>query len=47
MDKVIYCEDCEYRVYCHVCDKLCIERFFEIHLKSKTHINNMISNKTN
>ena len=26
--EVIYCEgDCEYRVYCDVCDKLCIERF--------------------
>ena len=23
----IYCEDGEYRVYCHICDQLCIERF--------------------
>ena len=38
---VIYCEDGEYRVYCDVCDSLCIERFFENHLKSKTHINNI------
>ena len=39
---VIYCpEDDEYRVYCTVCDKLCIERFYKIHLKSQTHINNI------
>ena len=24
---IIYCEDGEYRIYCSVCDKLCIERF--------------------
>ena len=41
MDKAIYCEDDEYRVYCHVCDKLCIERFYENHLKSQSHINNI------
>ena len=38
---VIYCEDGEYRVYCDVCDNLCIERFYKNHLKSKTHINNI------
>ena len=26
---------------CEVCDKLCIERFFKNHLKSKTHNNNI------
>ena len=31
----------EYRVYCDVCDNLCIERFYKNHLKSKTHINNI------
>ena len=37
----IYCEyDGEYRVYCSVCDALCIERFYKDHLKSRTHINN-------
>ena len=37
----IYCvDDDEYRVYCKVCDKLCIERFYKNHLKSGTHINN-------
>ena len=42
--QVIYCEDGEYRVYCHICDNLCIERFFENHLKSKTHINKNCKN---
>ena len=36
---VIYCpEDDEYRVYCNVCDKLCIERYYKNHLKSQSHI---------
>ena len=35
---VIYCEDDgEYRVYCDVCDNLCIERFYKNHFKSRTH----------
>ena len=38
--QVIYCEDGEYRVYCDVCDNLCLERFYKNHLKSKTHLNN-------
>ena len=39
--EAIYCEDDgEYRVYCKVCDKLCIERFYKIPLKSGTHLNN-------
>ena len=39
---VIYCEDDgEYRVYCEVCDNLCIERFYKNHLKSASHINNI------
>ena len=38
---VIYCEDGEYRVYCDVCDNLCIQRFYKNHLKSKSHINNI------
>ena len=37
---VIYCEDGEYRVYCDVCDNLCIQRYYKNHLKSKSHINN-------
>ena len=39
--QVIYCEDGEYRVYCDVCDNLCIKRFHKNHLKSKTHSNNI------
>ena len=38
---VLYCEDGEYRVYCDVCDNICIERFYKNHLKSKTHINSI------
>ena len=39
--EVIYCpEDDECRVYCAICDKLCIERFYKNHLKSQTHTNN-------
>ena len=38
--QVIYCEDGEYRVYCSICDNLCIERFYKNHLKSRIHTNN-------
>ena len=39
---IIYCPEYnEYRVYCNICDSLCIERFHKNHLKSKTHINNI------
>ena len=39
--EVIYCpEDAEFRIYCHICDKLCIDRFYKNHLKSQTHKNN-------
>ena len=38
--EMIYCaDDDEYRVYCDICDNLCIERFYKNHLKSGTHIN--------
>ena len=36
--QVIFCEDGEYRIYCNICDKLCIERFSKNHFKSQTHI---------
>ena len=36
---VIFCEDDEYIVYCHICDELCIDRFYKNHLKSQTHTN--------
>ena len=39
--KVICCpEDNEYRIYCNICDKFCIERYYKNHLKSGTHTNN-------
>ena len=39
---VTYCEDDgEYRVFCDVYDKLCIERLYKNHLKSQTHVNNI------
>ena len=35
--KVIHCEDDgEYRVYCDIRDKLCIERFYKNHLKAQS-----------
>ena len=44
--EVIYCvNDDEYGVYCHICDKLCIGRYYKNHLKSQTHKNNLITNK--
>ena len=40
--EVLYCpEEDEYRVYCDVCDNLCIERFYKNHLKSPTLTNNV------
>ena len=41
IQQVIHCEDGEYRVYCTICDNLCIEQFYKKHLKSGTHINNI------
>ena len=46
--EVIYVlEDGECRVYCEICDELCIERYYENHLKTGTHTNNIISTKDN
>ena len=28
---VNYCEDGEYRIYCDVCDNLCIQRYYKNH----------------
>ena len=40
--EAVYCEDDgEYRVYCDICDLLCIERYYKNHLKSQTHTNNI------
>ena len=38
---VIYCDDNENKLYCDVCDKLCIERFYKNHLESRAHTNNI------
>ena len=39
--QVFYCEDGKFRVYCDICDELCIERYYKNQLKSKTHTNNI------
>ena len=40
INEVKYCpEDDQYTVYCNICDKLCIEHFYENHLKSQSHTN--------
>ena len=40
--EVFYCaDDEEYRVYCNICDKLCIERYYTNHLKSGIHTKNI------
>ena len=38
----LYCADAdEYRIYCKICYKLCMERYYENHPKSRTHIINI------
>ena len=37
---IYYPQDDENRVYCNICDKLCIEQYYNNHLKSQTHTNN-------
>ena len=39
--QVVYCaDDEEYRVYCDICDKLCMERYYKNPWKSGTHTSN-------
>ena len=51
--EVIYCpEDDNYREYCDICDKLCLERFDKNLLISQSHTNNIynrqrLNNKNN
>ena len=49
-ETLYYEDDEEYRVYCDICDKLSIQRYYKNHLKSQTHTNNkhkkIISNKS-
>ena len=39
-ESIYYPEDNEFRIFCNVCNLLCIERFYKNHLKSGTHLNN-------
>ena len=40
--EAIFCEDDgEDSIYCNICDKVCIEQYYENHLKSQTHTNNI------
>ena len=41
IQQVICCEDGEYRVFCDICDELCIERYYKNNLTSKTLTNNI------
>ena len=37
-NEVLFCaDDKEYRVNCQICEKLCIESYYENHLKSRAH----------
>ena len=39
--EVIFCaDDDKHRVYCEICDKLCISKYYKSLLKSGTHTNN-------
>ena len=44
--QVIFCDDDgESRVFCEICDYLCMERFYKNQLKSQTHNNNIRKRK--
>ena len=36
---VRFCADDEHRVFCDICDKLCIQRFYKTHIRSQTQKN--------
>ena len=39
-EEKMYCEyDGEYTIFCHLCDKLAIDRYFKNNVKWQTHIN--------
>ena len=43
-----YCADDDTsRVYCNICDKFCIDRYYNNHLQSGTHNNNIHKKTTN
>ena len=38
--EIIYCaDDDEYRIYCDICDKFFLDRYYNNHLKSQTQKN--------
>ena len=38
----IHCpEDSDSSIYCNLCDILCIDKYYQNHLKSQTHLNNL------
>ena len=39
MEPIYSSEDNTYRIYCEICDKLCIDKYYQKHLKSETHLN--------
>ena len=41
MEHINCSEDDTYRIYCDICDKLCIDKYYQNHLKSQTHLNNL------
>ena len=44
-EAIYFEDDGEYRVYCNICDNICIAKFYKNHLKSRTHINNIHKKK--
>ena len=41
----IYCDDDGERIYCPVCQKLAIDRYYNNHLKSRTLMKIFVKNK--
>ena len=41
-----YCDDDgEYKIYCHICEKIAIDRYYKNHLKSQLRMNNFRKEK--
>ena len=38
MEPIFCLEDETFRIFCPICDKLCIDRKYQNHLKSQTHL---------
>ena len=39
-EKIFWADDNQNRIYCDICDKFAIYRYYNNHLKSPIHINN-------